>query len=77
MSDMPEYIPNTDQECVIWFGTAGWSSHFMAVMPKDHDLTYVWERANKSIPKHVRESCPENSCVNWLRVYRFEKEEKR
>lgn len=75
MSEMPFYERKTDQECVILFGTAGWSSYFLANMPKDHDLTYLWERANKSLPKNVKESHPANSEIKWLKVFRFEKEE--
>jgi hypothetical protein len=73
---MLTYTPNDDQDHVILFGTAGWSSWFMASFKELDDRTRLalWSRAERLLPDNIRKTHPGNSDVSWIRIYKFTKE---
>ena len=75
---MLTYIPNDDKDYVVLFGTAGWSSWFMASCDdlKPETMKALWQRAKKLLPESVKKTHPDNENISWLRVYKFTKEMK-
>ena len=72
------YVPKDDQDYIVLYGTAGWSSHFMASLENldDRTLKALWARANKLLPNDIKKTHPGNARVSWLRIYKFTREYK-
>ncbi len=74
---MPRFEQDPSGDCVVTFGTSGWSSFFYADIPTDGPSdkcqSGLIERARRLIPVPIKESHPANADVKWIKIYRLEK----
>ena len=65
-----------EEDHIVLFGTAGWSSYFMASFEKLDERTEkgLWSRAEKLLPDTIKTTHPDNEKISWLRIYKFNKE---
>lgn len=71
---MPTYVRDPQMECVITFGVAGWSGHFMALLPPGYDANLLRDTAQRMIPNDVKNTHPDNAKVKWIKLFRLESE---
>ncbi len=73
MCKMPQFEEDETKDCIVTFGTNGWSSYFH-YYGKDISYPRLWEFCNRRIPNDVKK-LPMNDKVVWIKVFRFESKE--
>ena len=66
------YHESDEDDHVVMFGVSSWTGYFfLSASEENYNIDSLWERAEKFIPKEIRESHPENNKLRYLKIYKL------
>lgn len=66
------YEESDENDHVVMFGVSSWTGYFfLSASEEKYNIDNLWERAERFIPKEIKESHPENTKLRYLKIYKL------